>query len=87
MRCSTVSLFIGGHGREKPYIIRLLFLRIVNVSIRADDMAEKLQSEVELHDVDLGALQLLVEYSYTGQVHITDENVQVIYLPIVKIII
>lgn len=40
-------------------------------------MAEKLQSEVELHDVDLGALQLLVEYSYTGQVHITDENVQV----------
>lgn len=42
-----------------------------------DDMAEKLQSEVELHDVDLSALQLLVEYSYTGQVHITDENVQV----------
>jgi hypothetical protein len=40
-------------------------------------MAEKLQSEVELHDVDLGALQLLVEYSYTGQVYITDENVQV----------
>lgn len=40
-------------------------------------MAEKMQSEVELHDVDLGALQLLVEYSYTGQVHITDENVQV----------
>lgn len=40
-------------------------------------MAEKLQSEVELHDVDLSALQLLVEYSYTGQVHITDENVQV----------
>jgi len=44
-----------------------------------DDMAEKLKSEVELHDVDLGALQLLVEYSYTGQVHITDENVQVQY--------
>lgn len=40
-------------------------------------MAEKLQSEVELHDVDLGALQLLIEYSYTGQIHITDENVQV----------
>ncbi|VVC42402.1 BTB/Kelch-associated,BTB-kelch protein,BTB/POZ domain,Kelch-type beta propeller,Kelch repeat type [Cinara cedri] len=43
-----------------------------------DDMAEKLQSEVELHDVDLSALQLLIEYSYTGQVHITDENVQVL---------
>ncbi|XP_060864416.1 kelch-like protein 17 [Metopolophium dirhodum] len=43
-----------------------------------DDMAEKLQSEVELHDVDLGALQLLIEYTYTGQVHITDENVQVL---------
>jgi len=46
-------------------------------------MAEKMQSEVELHDVDLGALQLLIEYTYTGQVHITDENVQVgIYLVI-----
>uniref|UniRef100_A0A1B6D3K8 Kelch-like protein diablo n=1 Tax=Clastoptera arizonana TaxID=38151 RepID=A0A1B6D3K8_9HEMI len=43
-----------------------------------DDMAEKLQKEVELRDIDPVALQLLVEYSYTGEVQITEENVQVL---------
>lgn len=43
----------------------------------ADDMAEKLQQEVTLHDVDAMALQQLVEYSYTGEILITEDNVQV----------
>ena len=43
----------------------------------ADDMAEKLQNEVTLHDVDAIALQQLVEYSYTGEILITEDNVQV----------
>jgi BTB/POZ domain. len=43
----------------------------------ADDMAEKLQNEVTLHDVDAAALQQLVEYSYTGEILITEDNVQV----------
>lgn len=42
-----------------------------------DDMAEKMQREVVLHDIDPAALQLLVDYSYTGEIHITEENVQV----------
>ncbi|XP_021940752.1 kelch-like protein 17 isoform X3 [Zootermopsis nevadensis] len=46
-----------------------------------DDMAEKLQEEVTLHDVDATALQLLVEYSYTGEILITEDNVQVL-LPV-----
>ncbi|GFG36854.1 hypothetical protein Cfor_08667 [Coptotermes formosanus] len=43
-----------------------------------DDMAEKLQNEVTLHDVDATALQQLVEYSYTGEILITEDNVQVL---------
>jgi hypothetical protein len=43
----------------------------------ADDMVEKLQEEVTLHDVDATALQQLVEYSYTGEILITEDNVQV----------
>lgn len=43
-----------------------------------DDMVEKLQNEVVLRDVDPIALQLLVDYSYTGEVQITEDNVQVL---------
>ena len=43
-----------------------------------DDMVEKLQQEVTLHDVDAAALQQLVEYSYTGEILITEDNVQVL---------
>ncbi|XP_054268588.1 kelch-like protein 17 [Macrosteles quadrilineatus] len=43
-----------------------------------DDMAEKAAREVVLHDVDHTALQLLVDYSYTGEIHITEDNVQVL---------
>lgn len=32
---------------------------------------------VTLHEVDSIALELLVEYAYTGQVLITEDNVQV----------
>jgi len=70
----------NGECREnvaKPRFLAYFKFLIFRPSPLLDDMAEKLQSEVELHDVDIGALQLLVEYSYTGQVHITDENVQV----------
>lgn len=31
-----------------------------------DDLAEKLQGEVTIQDIDATALQTLVEYSYTG---------------------
>lgn len=43
-----------------------------------DDMAEKVQREVVLHDIDAAALQLLVDYAYTGEIHITEDNVQVL---------
>ncbi|PNF39480.1 Kelch-like protein 17 [Cryptotermes secundus] len=43
-----------------------------------DDLVEKLQEEVTLHDVDAAALQQLVDYSYTGEILITEDNVQVL---------
>lgn len=40
-------------------------------------MAEKQKSEIVLHNLDSYAVQLLIEYSYTGDVTITGDNVQV----------
>jgi hypothetical protein len=39
-------------------------------------MLEKGSDRVTLHDVDHGALSSLVEYAYTGQLTITEDNVQ-----------
>lgn len=40
-------------------------------------MAEKHKSEITMHDVDASALQKLIEFAYTGEIIITEENVQV----------
>ncbi|KAM7311798.1 kelch-like protein 17 isoform X2 [Ixodes scapularis] len=40
------------------------------------DMCEKSKGEVVLHDISFMALQLLVEFAYTGEVVITEANVQ-----------
>lgn len=41
------------------------------------DMAERHKDEIVLHNIDSYAVQLLIEYSYTGDVKITEDNVQV----------
>lgn len=40
-------------------------------------MAERSKAEVSLHGIDHVALELLIDYSYTGEIVITEENVQV----------
>lgn len=40
-------------------------------------MAEKHKDKIILHNMDSYAVQLLIEYSYTGDVTITGDNVQV----------
>lgn len=42
------------------------------------DMKEHESNEVILHDVDPAAIELLIEYAYTGQIIITPDNVQVL---------
>lgn len=41
-------------------------------------MKEQTSSEIALHDIDPTAIELLLDYSYTGQIMITADNVQVL---------
>lgn len=41
-------------------------------------MKEHSSNEVVLHEVDPAAIELLIEYAYTGQIIITPDNVQVL---------
>ncbi|XP_037926856.1 kelch-like protein 17 [Hermetia illucens] len=43
-----------------------------------DDMRERTQENVTLHDVDATALRQLIDYTYTGEITITEDNVQVL---------
>ncbi|XP_026681069.1 kelch-like protein 17 isoform X2 [Diaphorina citri] len=43
-----------------------------------DDMVEKGQTEIGFQDIDAMALRHLVDFSYTGEIMITEENVQVL---------
>jgi len=43
-----------------------------------DDMLERNKEVIELHDVDAQSLKQLVEFAYTGEIVITEENVQVL---------
>lgn len=40
-------------------------------------MKEHNSPEVALHDLDAAAVELLIEYAYTGHILITADNVQV----------
>ena len=42
-----------------------------------DDMTEKNLAEITIHDVDPLALTLLVNFSYTGELSVCEDNVQV----------
>lgn len=44
----------------------------------AGDLRENGSAEVVLHDMDYAAVELLIEYGYTGQIIITPDNVQVL---------
>ena len=43
----------------------------------SDDMTEKNLAEITIHDVDPLALTLLVNFSYTGELSVCEDNVQV----------
>lgn len=78
------------HG---PWIIITLKFRFgYTVSVthslnarRTDDMIERNSVNITLHDVDPTALRQLIDYTYTGEITITEDNVQVTnlikYLP------
>lgn len=47
--------------------------------VLADDMIERNQNTVKLHDVSPLALRQLIDYAYSGEITITEDNVQVIF--------
>ena len=55
---------------------RNLSITIVSL-IYPDDLVEKRMSEITIHDVDALALTLLVDFAYTGELVVCEENVQV----------
>ena len=52
-------------------------MRTLYYSVFLDDMAEKNLKDITIHDVDPLALTLLVDFSYTGELSVCEENVQV----------
>ena len=50
---------------------------IPDYSVFSDDMAEKNLKDITIHDVDPLALTLLVDFSYTGELSVCEDNVQV----------
>ncbi|KAE8738169.1 hypothetical protein FOCC_FOCC016367 [Frankliniella occidentalis] len=63
---------------KDPFLSNLHVSKRVLFRVFADDMVEKMRPEVTLHDVDGVALRQLIEYSYTGEILITEDNVQVL---------
>ena len=46
----------------------------------SDDLVEKNQKEITIHDLDALALTLLVDFAYTGEIVISEDNVQVLII-------
>lgn len=55
----------------------LLFFFFYLHNGKIDDMIERNSMNVTLHDVDPTALRQLIDYAYTGEITITEDNVQV----------
>lgn len=48
-----------------------------SIGSQIDDMIERNSVNITLHDVDPTALRQLIDYTYTGEITITEDNVQV----------
>lgn len=55
--------------------------RLITFPAISDDMLERDKNLVELHDIDVSSLKQLIDYAYTGEITITEDNVQVL-LPV-----
>lgn len=56
--------------------LEIILLTLYN-NRQADDMIERTSVNITLHDVDPTALRQLIEYTYSGEITITEDNVQV----------
>lgn len=51
--------------------------RITSDKSIPDDMLERNSVSITLHDVEISALRQLIDYTYSGEITITEDNVQV----------
>ena len=58
------------------YLLIILYIKNI-VLLFSDDLVEKNQKEITIHDLDALALTLLVDFAYTGEIVISEDNVQV----------
>ena len=59
------------------HVTFLLLILTQNFLTFLDDLVEKNQKEITIHDLDALALTLLVDFAYTGEIVISEDNVQV----------
>lgn len=81
--CMCYVFIVACHGALEFPLLSVLHIITTVVSFNREitltgDMAEKHKDEITLHNIDSYAVQLLIEYSYTGDVKITEDNVQVL---------
>ena len=63
------------NGKLSSESLKLVHIKLISAG--ADDMAEKTLTEITIHDVDPLALTLLVDFAYTGELAVCEDNVQV----------
>lgn len=56
----------------------MILITVVFFNAHSDDMLERNKDVVELHDVEAQSLKQLIDFAYTGEIDITEENVQVL---------
>lgn len=87
--CINPYLFPARHTSNALKIL-LCYISSISLSFRfassfprpcsgsPDDMLERTQGIVRLHDIDVVAIKHLIDYIYTGEITITEQNVQVL---------
>ena len=67
---------VGDHGKVK-HILDTKFMSILFLFWTVGDMSESKAKKIEIKDVDGQTLSKLIDYIYTAEIEVTEENVQV----------
>lgn len=78
MQCLMVIINCLVNTDFRPRAVANRFEFFMEFSYAADDMLERDKEVVELHDIDATSIQQLIDFAYTGEIIITEENVQVL---------
>ncbi|XP_074604931.1 kelch-like protein 28 isoform X3 [Brevipalpus obovatus] len=77
-RLCDVSLEVKGSHLKAHKVVLCATSAYFDAMFNTDEMVERTKSVITLHDIDFDALKLLVDYAYTGQIVISEDNVQLL---------